>query len=963
MNIYLGRNISLLTILFFAVAVANGQVAKSLISDLKEDVRGPYKDIKWFCEDGSMREARDPCPEPLEGVQHARYKDNVVSLANKHHIYLDQILVGTDQTEFWDAANQHSRLKQYQITNFLFQADDGWILQKAKNYRGAKQIEDEQKWGQEFLEWAVESDARLKDNYLLLRMAAEDIPHGEDNRVSQRVRAYSKLLGDANPKFMDLRIKLHNNPSRDDLAAVKKWKEDHPKIDAQQSEYMTELITDMEVMYTPFNMEDIKKYGNFLPKESKVREAVDIYAERNVDSGPIFRAIETAALLKTIRDNIYETRWKVARIKLLDLSNHLEDLLMQDLSEYHARDMAEIREKICHLSDAVYGAGYVETWEYDHAVADLLWFQADVVALEDVEYYKYATQKLVQWSTQFVQSLYAEPIQAYRAFEPLVAGFTDDKIRSSVILPLGSTLEQLNQVLSEALSSPSVVMDHKATAGLQGLNPGFAKGELVVLTEVTEDMDLSDEKIYAFDRPPSDLKPVAGILNVKEGNPVSHVQLLARNLAIPNALINTSTLEALEKYNGKEVFYAVSPKGTVILKLAEDMDKGEKAIFKDKKREQKKVRISTDKIILHPDSLLDMSKIDASYSGKWCGPKAANLGQLKKMFPDNVVEGFVIPFGVFKAHMQTNMPGIKETYWTYLNRIFYNEAQMIVDGAEKDEIQCVTLQELGYLRSQILNMKLKKSLVDNIEEHFRTVLGGNIGTIPVFLRSDTNMEDLPEFTGAGLNLTLFNVLDRDKILQGIKEVWASPYTERSYQWRQQYLANPEDVYPSILIIPSVNVDRSGVIITTGVSRGQSDDISISFSRGVGGAVDGQSAESYVMHDNGYAELISPGRESKYRTIPSTKGSSYALSAFTEPVLDANQRLELYKMAQNITQKMNTQTKGTGPYDIELGMKDEKIWLFQVRPFVENKSASGSTYLKSIDPSYENKSLVVVPAKK
>ena len=46
----------------------------------------------------------------------------------------------------------------------------------------------------------------------------------------------------------------------------------------------------------------------------------------------------------------------------------------------------------------------------------------------------------------------------------------------------------------------------------------------------------------------------------------------------------------------------------------------------------------------------------------------------------------------------------------------------------------------------------------------------------------------------------------------------------------------------------------------------------------------------------------------------------------------------------------------GPYDVELGFKDEKIWLFQVRPFVENKGALSSEYLQSITPEVDqNKS--------
>jgi hypothetical protein len=43
------------------------------------------------------------------------------------------------------------------------------------------------------------------------------------------------------------------------------------------------------------------------------------------------------------------------------------------------------------------------------------------------------------------------------------------------------------------------------------------------------------------------------------------------------------------------------------------------------------------------------------------------------------------------------------------------------------------------------------------------------------------------------------------------------------------------------------------------------------------------------------------------------------------------------------------TKSSGPHDIELGFKDDKVWLFQIRPFVENKNANRSAYLISITP--------------
>ena len=52
-----------------------------LVNKYKNDIRGPYKDIRWFCTDGSIRPPKDPCPDNIgPGVQHARYKDEVMAL-------------------------------------------------------------------------------------------------------------------------------------------------------------------------------------------------------------------------------------------------------------------------------------------------------------------------------------------------------------------------------------------------------------------------------------------------------------------------------------------------------------------------------------------------------------------------------------------------------------------------------------------------------------------------------------------------------------------------------------------------------------------------------------------------------------------------------------------------------------------------------------------------------------------
>src|SRR5262249_62028246 len=85
--------------------------------------------------------------------------------------------------------------------------------------------------------------------------------------------------------------------------------------------------------------------------------------------------------------------------------------------------------------------------------------------------------------------------------------------------------------------------------------------------------------------------------------------------------------------------------------------------------------------------------------------------------------------------------------------------------------------------------------------------------VGVFVRSDTNVEDLPGFTGAGLNLTLPNVVGFDNVVKAISEVWASPYTARAFAWRQAHMKGPEHVYPAVLLLRTVPSEKSGVMIT------------------------------------------------------------------------------------------------------------------------------------------------------
>jgi len=399
------------------------------------------------------------------------------------------------------------------------------------------------------------------------------------------------------------------------------------------------------------------------------------------------------------------------------------------------------------------------------------------------------------------------------------------------------------------------------------------------------------------------------------------------------------------------------------MKLEKNMTSKEKALFTKEERNENKIKVPVDKINLNQTSVINLRKVKADDSGKICGPKAANLGQLKYIFPDHVVEGFIIPFGIFRKHLDNNMPGTNGSYWDYLNDTYKKADELRKANKSIKEVDDYQVFRLATLRKAVEKMPLNKDFIAELEREFKTVFKTSMGHKAVFLRSDTNMEDLKGFNGAGLNLTLFNVLGKNDIINGIKKVWASPYTDRSLRWRQKYLLNPEYVFPSIVVIPGVNNDYSGVVITTGINEGAKDDMTVAFSHGVGGAVDGQAAETRLITKNG-SKLLSPAREPSYLALPSSGSTVEKYITFEKPILNSRNLQTIRDLVKEVRVKVpkNTDPTYKGAYDMEMGFKNNKLWLFQIRPFVENKKAQNSEYLKSISPKVNESKKISLSSK-
>ncbi|NNF35693.1 MAG: phosphoenolpyruvate synthase [Saprospiraceae bacterium] len=919
---------------------------QSLINLFKSDVRGPYKDIRWFCPDGSVIPPKEKCKDP-GGYQKARHKDEVVRLAEKHHLYFGQILKGTENKDFYDIENDHSRLKQYILGQYLQSIDDGWINRKGRYYRGAVQAEDEEDWGRSFLTFALDDARFSSEKYFLIREASKFIPHGEQSNLLLDIRSLSKNIADRQPSFMDIRTKIHGRPAAEDIVSTKAYKTQKANsLKDTDIKELDQLIKAMEQYYSTDLSKQLAPYLKRIPSEH-IKSAIKSYQEtipNAIDTEE--KIIRSVDLLSLIRQEIESKHAPSTRLSLMDVSLIIEGYTIRAIPEWSTETIKDELKLGCYLSELSYATGYIYKWEYDELTALTTTHPEEGISLDMLLEIFRAIRRNINWGSGLIITEFGEVIDLYSSFEPLSHGFIDDRIRSSALLFMGQLASRLNEFMADKAGWETQVIGKKSST-IQGINPGYARGKLMVVEQLEENK-VDPGAIYVFKKSPADLEPVAGILSISEGNMVSHLQLLARNLGIPNANISESDYSMFQTYEGKEVFYAVSNKGGVLIKLAEEMNDAEKQLFARKTVDEEVIRVPTEELVLDNPKIYKLNDIDASSSGKLCGPKAANFARLKQLFPDNLVNGLVIPFAIFKDHMEEMIPGEDISYWQHLGITFDEISRMRSQNQSIENIETYTFNRLEALRTYIKTMNLKASFIEELENQFAQEFGRPIGQVPVFLRSDTNMEDLKDFTGAGLNLTVFNTIEREKILQGIRDVWASPYTERSYRWRQKFLSNPEDVYPSILVIPSVFVDYSGVIITKDFIEGGPDRLNVAFSQGVGGAVDGQKAESWILDPKGTNILVSPARDRKFKTLSRSGGTMNQEASLAQRILTNDNIQQVWKICETIYSEM-PKAGMTFPYDIELGFENDHLWLFQIRPFVENKKALSSNYLSQLDP--------------
>jgi len=634
-------------------------------------------------------------------------------------------------------------------------------------------------------------------------------------------------------------------------------------------------------------------------------------------------------------------------------------------------------EILAALTDAAYGTGLLTAREWKaatHSLRDAAVLRR--ISRAELQRVIRRAKRVVQWAQTGALLAFEEVRAPWALLLPSTAFIADDVLRGSPLLLYAGFLERLENHASGDDPIRHRIFQRSVASDVRALNPGLAVGRLRVAPRAGT---YSRDQIVALPETSPDLQPAAGILTRGEGNVVSHVQLLARALGIPNVVLGAGPFARVARHDGEEIVLIATPGGRVHIERAGELDEAERAVVAEFRKNSE--RSSDGSLGAEAGKLhIDRARLDVAFaqpvplsamrrkdSGVRAGPKAAFLGELRHHFPDNVARGVVVPFGAYDAHFRAAPVVVPESLAgqgiaepgeplaAFVERTytqFFEE--MIPRGTPEKELSAWIRPRLEVMRHSLraapLAPELKAAIRERLAEQGMLDPSDPSQTVGCFVRSDTNVEDLDDFNGAGLNLTLFNLHSLADVYAGIKEVWASPFSYRSFSWRQTLIDEPRWVLPSIVILESVPSEKSGVLVTADIETGDQTKMLVATSEGVGGAVDGTPAETLLWSPDG-VELITMFKSPWRRLLEAGGGSRIVPSTGSAYVLSDAELAKLIAAGAKIRTEFEPATDARGlpmPWDIEFGFAGGHLWLFQTRPFVGNEELANMPALAALD---------------
>jgi pyruvate, water dikinase len=371
----------------------------------------------------------------------------------------------------------------------------------------------------------------------------------------------------------------------------------------------------------------------------------------------------------------------------------------------------------------------------------------------------------------------------------------------------------------------------------QVLHPGVAYGYLRQHAPAPGFVP-SSRDVLVLDQIPNDLPVVAGTITASFQTPLSHVNLLARARGTPNlAVVDALSDKRIQPLLGHLVRFEVTATGFALdsVPLAEA-----EAFWKHQGREP----LVVPKANLKVTGVLSLSELGFADS-RSVGAKAANVAELHRLLPDVAPGGLAVPFSVGDAFMRGTVvtrdaceaaaddcasEGRKASVcgrvsaWCQTHALrastLREVAEAVVSDAELAGDAVAREATLDSLRHLVSHGPVDETFGRALDARVEAVFGES----RIRLRSSTNAEDLPEFSGAGLYRSVSAQASEGKpASQRIRKVWASLWNWNAYEERTYWGIEHLDVQMAVLLHQAYPAEAANGVLITFDERGNRPD--------------------------------------------------------------------------------------------------------------------------------------------
>ncbi len=447
------------------------------------------------------------------------------------------------------------------------------------------------------------------------------------------------------------------------------------------------------------------------------------------------------------------------------------------------------------------------------------------------------------------------------------------------------------------------------------INQAKSVGVLRIIDRVTDETIIDRNEIVVFHESPISLTPLSGIITTQFSTPLAHVNLLSKGWGIPNAYIKNAA-EFFKPLEGKFVYFETREDGFT-LRRADTNETAEAGR-----------RLAARSDLLTPEADLDFKELvelknQRKHDAKRFGAKSANLGEVifaagaGRVRDITVPQGFTIPFFYYQQFLAEN-----------------NLEDRIMEMLGDDRFNHDALyrkQQLARLREKIQAGKLDAEFARSVIEKKRALFADQ----GVFVRSSTNSEDLPNFSGAGLYTSVPNVRDDQSLLESVKTVWASLWNYEAYEARESFGINHSAVYPAVLIQQGMNAEAAGVLITANIfDREDRASVYVNAKRGLGiRVVEGRRVPEQLIFNpkTNAVRILTRSGDDTMLTFEESGGVREIKIEIERAVLNDAMVKRLARAALQIERVFAGRDQ-----DIEWLSIGNRIYIVQSRPYVEAK---------------------------